>query len=275
MVVGAHADDIEIQAGGTILKYRDRGYELIYVMSTNNMSGVVAELKPDGVSTTTTPEGCAAMMKRRKGECDIAAAALGTTPIHLDHPQRHYWGPDHRQLEVRYGSVLPEVVPGDVPSILTAYEDPPSVRRLADLILQKDPECILTHGMAQINIEHTATALLVTNAYWKALEEGYKGALLHWVEGHTPLGEMNCRWETFVDYTPFLEPKMEMIRLHRCQMPTAHLPNSPHRRRGQQWGAACGCGAAEVFTWIRRADLRINHYSIHHDLLLELINHTR
>ena len=39
MAVGAHADDIEGNAGGTILKYRKLGYDLVYVMSTNNMSG--------------------------------------------------------------------------------------------------------------------------------------------------------------------------------------------------------------------------------------------
>lgn len=274
MVVGAHADDIEIQAGGTLLKYRKAGYEAVYVMSTNNMSGVVAELLPDG-TTRTKIEGSVDMMRRRKGECDIAAAALGTKPIHLDHPQRHYWGADGKQLEVRYGSPLPEAVHGDVPSILTAYEDPASVQRLTDLILEKDPECILTHGQAQVNIEHTATSLLVTNAYWKAVGVGYKGALLNWVEGHTSLGEFNNRWETFVDYATFVDRKMELIGMHRCQMPNAHLPTFSHRRRAAQWGVACGVGAAETFVWVRRADVRVIHDSVQCDLVLELINHTR
>ena len=39
MCVGAHADDIEFSVGGACLKYLDRGYEIDYVMSTNNMSG--------------------------------------------------------------------------------------------------------------------------------------------------------------------------------------------------------------------------------------------
>ena len=39
MAIGAHADDIEFNAGGTICKYQDRSYELVYVLSTNNMAG--------------------------------------------------------------------------------------------------------------------------------------------------------------------------------------------------------------------------------------------
>lgn len=274
MAIGAHADDIEIQAGGTLLKYRDRGYDVIYVMATNNMSGVVAELLPDG-QTRTTPEGSAAMSKRRKSECDVAASALGTTPIHLDHPQRHYWSDDGTQLEVRYGSPLPAGVPQNVPSILTAYEDPASVQRLTDLILEKDPEVILTHGLPQVNIEHTGTSLLVTSAYWKALEKGHRGALLTWVEGHVSLGDFHNRWETFIDYTGYVDRKMELIGMHRCQMPNAHLPTFSHRRRAAQWGVACNVGAAEVFTWVRRADVRVIHESVQCDVVVELVNHSR
>jgi len=48
MAVGAHADDIEICVGGTLLKYRDLGYEIVYVMATNNFSGRWSYARPDG-----------------------------------------------------------------------------------------------------------------------------------------------------------------------------------------------------------------------------------
>lgn len=48
MAVYSHADDIECNAGGTILKYLAKGYHLIYVMSTNNMSGCWNSLDADG-----------------------------------------------------------------------------------------------------------------------------------------------------------------------------------------------------------------------------------
>jgi len=273
MVVGAHADDVEIECGGTLIKYHKLGYEVVYVMATNNMSGGVNELQSDG-SIRKKHEGPVEMMARRKCECDDGAAALGTKPIHLNHPQSHYWGKTG-DVELRYGCPLPEGVSENVPSILTAYRDPTSVKHLADLILEKNPECVLTHGVAQV-IEHFATSLLVTQSYWQAVERGFRGALLHWREVNTRLGEFNCRWETFIDYTPYLDKKMELIGLHRCQMPKAHLPNFGHRELAVRRGQSCGCGAAEVFTWVHHPD----YYSDDKDLVyfpltLEFIQNTR
>ncbi len=115
LVVGAHADDIEIQTGGVLLKYRDAGYTVVYVMATNNMSGGVSELLSDG-TIRTTREGTVDMMARRKRECDDGARALGTVPIHLDHPQRHYWDEvAQKDVELRYGCALPAGVARNVP----------------------------------------------------------------------------------------------------------------------------------------------------------------
>jgi LmbE family N-acetylglucosaminyl deacetylase len=274
MAVGAHADDVELNVGGTLLKYRDAGYDVVYVMATNNMSGTVCTLEADG-SLRSRYEDPVDMMARRKGECDAAAAALGTTPIHLDHPQRHYRTASGEEFELRYGCPLPDGVAPDTPTILTAAEDPESLNRLADIILDKDPEVVLTHGFSQMNIEHFATGLLTTKSYWQAVEAGFRGALLLWREGHIRLGDFNCRWETFVDYTPYLDSKMRLIGLHRCQMPKAHLPDFGHRLQTTRWGQACGCAAAEVFTWVRRPDCRDDQGIVHPPLTLELIQNSR
>ena len=276
MVVGAHADDIEIQTGGTLLKYHEVGYEIVYVMATNNMSGGVNVLGEDG-TISSTRESTVDMMARRKRECDDGAAVLGTTPIHLDHPQRHYWsGPDDVDgAELRYGCTLPAGVPENVPMILTACEHDPSLERLAELILEKDPECVFTHDVAAVNPEHVCTSLLATNSFWLAVEEGYRGALLHWREGNARLGEYNCGWQTFVDYTPYLDRKMALIGLHRCQMPHAHLPTFGHRTLGRRWGQACGCGAAETFNWVRHCDYRDDQGMTYPPLTLELVRNCR
>jgi len=257
MSVGAHADDVEIGSGGTLAKCHDQGYEIVYVMSTNNMSGEVQELQTDG-SVKHWKETTVPVMARRKRECAAAAVLLGTTPIHLDHPQRHYTGGDWGQVELRYGCVLPEGVPEDIPTIVTAYEDDASRQRLVDLIIEHDPACIFTHGLSTSNIEHAATCMLVTNCYWQAAEMGYKGALLHWREDYTSFGPSNATWDTFVDISDYLDRKMELIGKHACQMPTAHKPDHGHRLRPMKWGVVCGCKAAEVFTWVardRRPDL--------------------
>ena len=253
MVVGAHADDVEILAGGTLAKYHVQGYEIVYVMSTDNMSGGVHTLQADG-SVTTTHEPPEAMSARRKHECAAAAALLGTTPIHLDHPQRHYRDAAGREHELRYGCDRPVTVPPDVPTILTAYEDEASVAQLTNLILEHDPVCLITHDLAVTSIEHLATVLLVVKSFWWAVAQGFRGAMLQGREDDLVFGDLNARWDTFVDITDTLDQKMRLIGCHACQMPTAHYPHHGHRQRPLKWGAACGCGAAEVFTWVRRAD---------------------
>jgi LmbE family N-acetylglucosaminyl deacetylase len=106
MAIGAHADDIEFWAGGTCLKYHRAGYRIVYVMSTNNMSGGIKFVASGGkvVRHQATPE---TLMPIRKSECDTAAAVVGTKPIHLDHPQRHYTAPDLSKVEEGYGVPAP------------------------------------------------------------------------------------------------------------------------------------------------------------------------
>lgn len=252
MAIGAHADDIEVNVGATLLKYHEMGYAITYVMATNNMSGSVSEVQSDG-SIKVFREGPVAMMGRRKRECDEAARVLGTVPIHLDHPQRHYHpGVEGACLELRYGCALPEGVPADVPSILTAADDAASVSRLSTLILEKSPECVLTHTALDPNIEHSAVCTLVTKAFWEAVENGFTGGLLYWNCGHSMYGEFSMRWDTFIQVDQYLDRKMELVGKHRCQMPTASAPDHGHRLLTEWRGKSCGCRAAEVFNWVRR-----------------------
>lgn len=65
MVVGAHADDNEIRAGGTMLKYRALDYDTVYVMATNNMSGDVQQLQPDGTVNRLPPHPCQGVSRQR------------------------------------------------------------------------------------------------------------------------------------------------------------------------------------------------------------------
>ena len=273
MAVGAHADDIELDVGGTLLKYRDRGYSVVYVMSTNNMSGTLSEMKEDG-TVSQRWLGPVGTMEVRKKEAADGAKAFGTTPIHLDHPQRHYNSDlvSGGSTEVQYGSELPEGVPLGTSTILTAHENPKCVKRLVDLILEHNPECIFTHGMDQKDMEHLGTALLVTKSYWEAVEAGgYEGGLLHWRSGATYLGELNCRWDTFVDITGYLDKKIDAVALHRCQIPNPYKPDFPPHQRALAWGTACGCECTEVFVIVSRGKRPVQYT----DFMLEIAQNAR
>ncbi len=255
MSIGAHADDIEAHSGGALLKCRDNKYEIVYVMTTNNMSGSAGELQADG-TVKRWIEPALKIMQRRKRECDEAAAMLNTKPIHLDHPQRHYRDENGVQHTISYGSApLPKGINAEIPSILTAHEDKASIKKLADLILEHNPSCVFAHGLSSHNIEHLASSLLSTNAYWEAVEAGFKGALLHFREDLNSFGPINAKFDTFVDISDYLDERMELLGKHACQMPTAHYPDHGHRLRVMKKGVLCGCKAAETFTWV-------NHHQI-------------
>jgi len=251
MAVGAHADDIENEVGGTLEKYFLHGYEIVYVMSTNNMSGAVVSLDADG-KLNATDEPNFEMMARRKRESADAAREWNTEPIHLDYPQRHYRDENCKVVKLRYGAPVPKSTTAEAPCIIMAGDEPEPVEKMAALILEKNPECIFTHGIATNNPEHFGTALLVANGYWKAWERGFRGGLLFWVEADARFGPAFRRWDTFVDYSPLLDRKMELIGKHKCQMPHAHLPDFGHRIIGLENGKVCGCLAAECFMWGNR-----------------------
>ncbi|MHC4871789.1 MAG: PIG-L deacetylase family protein [Planctomycetota bacterium] len=251
MAIGAHADDVEIGFGGMLAKYLDQGYEIVYVESTNNMSGGVSVLNDDG-TRKKWHEPPVKMMPRRKKECDAAAAMLNTTPIHLDHPQRHYRDENDELIDLEYDSKWPEGIDKGIPNIMMAHEHKPSVEKLKNLILEKDPECLFSHGVRTTSPEHVMTALLVTKAYWKAVDEGFKGAYLHSMEDYSCFGPSNAKWDTYIDISDYVDRKMELIGAHACQMPTAHYPDHGHRLRVLKQGVTCGCKAAEVFVWVNR-----------------------
>lgn len=244
MAVGAHADDIEVCAGGTLLKAMDIDYDILYVLATNNMSGNWNYLQTDGSVKYTRPPA-RVLEPQRKLEAQAAAQYFGTDAIHLDHPQRHYFDDQGVKVEMGYNSNPPPGIKLDWPSILTAYEHKPSIQRLAGLILEKNPEAILTHGLGMVNIEHYATSLLVTQAYWQAVRDGYKGMLLHWHDitpGH--FGQAYRQWDVHVDVTEQWERKFQALALHACQIPDVTRMKLP------DWGKSCGCQYAEVYNVI-------------------------
>lgn len=255
MGIGAHADDVELYFGGTMLKYIDRGYQAVYVLSTNNMSGGIRTLEADGKWRKTIVKDSVDTMEFRKREAVEAAAMYGTEPIHLDHPQRHCQIPDNdgnlHGIDVHYGSPLPAGVPAGVPTILTAHRHPGPVERLCKLILEHDPEVIFTHGHAEHDVEHLGTLLLVVAAYEKAITQGYDGSLLYAPRRIPGLGRMAHCWETFVDIDGYVDKRMDTVQKHASQFPPDFDEGARFYRELVGWrGKQCGVEAAESFNFI-------------------------
>ncbi len=93
MVFGAHADDVEALAGGTLAKYIAMGYEGIYVGAINNLAGCSLERTPyfNGApkfsisnSPHKYPVGALETSQIREEEALEAAAVFGAKPVFLN-----------------------------------------------------------------------------------------------------------------------------------------------------------------------------------------------
>lgn len=243
MSIAAHCDDIELNFGATMLKYHEAfGYDIVYVLSTNNMSGQWTEATegeyagqpklPDWITEKQTVASPAHgrlihqvpwyhEMPQRKREAEAAARdCFDTVPIHLDYAQRHYTDRTLNTVDLRYGAPAPDCYDPAIPTIMTACDDPEQIRRVATLMLEKDPEVIFTHAAVDYTFEHTGTTLLVKKAFYQAKAAGYDGSLLCAANpGKNAMGRFYDRWDSFVDTTGYFEKKKVAIGKHACQMP--------------------------------------------------------
>lgn len=250
MLIVAHADDMELSAGGTCMKYLDKGYDFHVVYSTNNMSGGFSGLDENGkvVSRSVLP---AEEMKIRKAEAARAAELFHTVPVHLDYSQRHYFTDEKgSKVDLDYGVPFPEGLKKEKPSIITAHENKEEVSKLAKLILQADPEVIITLGPVDTNPEHVCTGYLAAKARKEAMKAGYDGTMIFCT---TPaplrIAPMYDRFDTFIDTSGYMQRKQEAVGCHASQKPRPEILDY----RDWEVGARCECETAEAFIIADRA----------------------
>ncbi|MCK9266778.1 hypothetical protein M0P98_07925 [bacterium] len=241
MFIGAHSGDIEMFAGGTLAKCFDRGYRIIYIITTNNMSatGLICPFSDTLKVDKSTP---VEMMQLNKLKVVSVASKVDTYPVFLGHPQRNYIDQNGGMEEIRYGCKIPQGVGEDVPTILTAHENQGARNELKDIILNKEPYWVITHGVNNEQIEHLATALLVAKSCQDAVAEGFKGGLLLWNEGNSEIGTTNNLWDVSVNISEWIDRKKEFVEIGAS-------PKAFHYIRdvNKDWGNKCGYEYAEVF----------------------------
>ncbi|MFA7158426.1 MAG: PIG-L family deacetylase [Kiritimatiellia bacterium] len=275
MVIAAHCDDIELNFGATMLKYHEKfKYDIIYVQSTNNMSGGWSEvIKGERAGLSKMPEWITEketraaskerlnhmvpwyyeIQQRKKEAANSARDLFHTVPIHLDYAQRHYTDRNLKKIDLRYGMPAPDCYDPAIPTIMTACDDPAQVERVANLILEKDPEVVLTHAAVDYTFEHTGTTLLVKHAFYKAQSKGYNGSLLCSLSpSMMELGRFYDRWDAFIDTTGFFKKKLEAAGKHACQIPYPDQLDLFDAYAGK----ICGCETAETYTVAWLSDAR-------------------
>ena len=192
LVVSAHAADWCTRAGGTLIKYIRKGWEVsLFILTYGEHGESGSYWKNNPASDVESCKAC------RKMETEAAAAVMGIHHIEFF---------DY----------------GDYPLILPAGEE----RKLGHRILELRPGLVLTHWINDpINMDHEVTAKAAVRAVSAA---GMLGALpntpahfipdIFFFETTMPHSEFNqFRMDTYVDIEDTFDAKMAAIKKFEAQ----------------------------------------------------------
>ena len=181
LVISCHPDDMEIACAGTLLKCKERGDRVVVChLSSGNLGHVV--IPPEELVPMRAAEA------KKSGD-------LGGFEV--------IWGGFH-DLEL--------------------YDNNKEARdKVVDVIKAVKPDFIITHDPDDYMPDHTATARLAFDASFTATLPNYKTK----VEGHAnlvpiyymdTLAGVNFNPTEYVDVTPYIDKKIEMLNCHESQI---------------------------------------------------------
>jgi LmbE family N-acetylglucosaminyl deacetylase len=219
LVVGAHPDDPEFGAGGTIAVFRRHDAEVHYVVCTDGSKG--------SKDRALRPADLAA---RREQEQRDAAAVLGVREVTF--------------LRQEDGALQPTLA---------------CRRDLARVIRRVRPRVLITHDpwrQSQLHPDHRAAGFLSTDAFIAARDHLYCPELLL-DEGLEPYDVPEIWFyapaeiDHFVDIGEVLEQKIAAVRCHVSQLRDPQGTAERLRNRAAEAGARHGVGFAEEFKRLR------------------------
>ena len=180
LVISAHPDDMEIACAGTLLKCRERGDRVVV--------------------------------------CHLSNGDLGHEIIQRDELGKM------RCLEAKRSGELGgfEVIWGGFTD-LDIFDNKESVDKVVNVIRQVDPDFIITHNPDDYMPDHTATSKLVFSACFSATVPHYeaacdKPAKLVPIYYMDTLCGVNFNPTEYVDVTPYIDKKLEMLNCHESQI---------------------------------------------------------
>lgn len=191
LVFGAHADDVDENAGGTLAKYVALGYEGIYVCAINNLDGCNLERTPwydkgPNFSISNSPHkyrvGALETRQIREEEARAAAAVYPAIPIFLNYNEPTFF--IGRKM-VYYGTEQYNAYnPPGGPLIPVATYMDSEVDSVVELLKKYQPEIVITHTLGGEKMDHGNTAYMIYLAFKKAMKQKIPvGKLLMVVNG--------------------------------------------------------------------------------------------
>jgi LmbE family N-acetylglucosaminyl deacetylase len=245
MVFGAHADDVELIAGGTFARYISEGYEGIYVCVINNFAGCGIEsvgggtTPPSGItgplfsvsnSPNSYPVDALETIQIRQEEAISAAAVFNATPLFLDFRQGYIWLGRKRCY---FGSEeYHQFQPPGRQVISLAELESRNVDYLVDLLRRYSPEIVIIHTLGGEKHDHGNSAYIIYLAFKKAIEKGLSVGQLWMKPGGWLLDEKakekgRGEADIQIDVKDFLDIKYKALNKHVSQMGLARKQKRP------------------------------------------------
>jgi len=217
VVAAAHADDAELNAGGTMAKWAQRGGTVHILAVTNSCAGFV--VPPDGDDTKEYRVTAAEMTAIRYREQAAAAAIIGAQVHFLHYTQRHYWdGKQQVRLNFDEKGPPPEGIAGLVP-LLMAYQLEEHIARMSRLLVSLKPTLVLSQPPTDLDPEHHALASLMWSAFRHAGETLAGATLRFYTPGSScQAGLFEVPYDQFEDITDTFELKLKLCAAHASQM---------------------------------------------------------
>ena len=220
LIIAAHPDDEVLGCGGTVLKLKRNGAKAVVSIFGEGVTSRHAkrdEASPEQISEI-------------KQQARHASRILGVDDItFIDLPDNMF----------------------DTVPLLTV------VKYCEDLIRLYSPDMVITHSLADLNIDHHILARAVLTAVRPCTDAVVRDLLAFEIPSSTEwsFGQLNGGFNpnVFVDISAHIDKKIEAFLCYRSEVRNYPHPRSAEALRiiAQRWGTVCGCGAAEAFQVIR------------------------
>jgi len=248
VAIGAHCDDIEVRAGGTVARLVSEGWRAVgAVAATSPYYCADSDLwRADEVVTNRE------IVDVREEESRRAAGILGLEDVRFFGFKSLYWYGDGTRKVRRFdggGSTVEEFryVMEELPGrefLCTAHQCAAALEGVCDFLREQDAQVILAHSPDDAHEEHYATACLVYEAVRRLREEGGSPKLYAWEPGSR--GAMVAFAPTHcVDITSTMAVKREALEVFRSQ--GLRALRDENEGQSARWGVLIGAPYAEAF----------------------------
>ena len=213
LAIAAHPDDETLGCGGTLLKHRDAGDRIFWLIAT----------------VCHEPRWTAAIIQRKAAEVDRVARAYGAEKVfRLGLPNARLDTVAVDDIMGPIGGVVDEVAP-EIVYLLHAGD------------VHTDHQAVFTASMSVLKPFHMARLRVRRILSYETLSS--TDAAPRWA--FVP--------NVYSDITPYIERKIEIMGMYETEVQPDPMPRSPSAIRAvaRYRGAAVNAGYAEAFTLLR------------------------